>query len=396
MSTLARYSLVIGLAAMALSFGPLPHAAAQPSPVRPTPVVPGDVKPRVVVESRCTADDKIAVDAFTLTPPSMPGSHPLSGRTVSIVVTVKNVCNGPVAGIPWRVTSTRVTVPAQYPAITQTVASGTVETLPAGASVNVTAEWRAQVGTRNFAAQVDYNHTMEAPAASANNVKYVAGYVVDQGPVGTNWPAWVAGAKESARQGADKWLGEMEVRGQINGPSMTFERGTTLRNANRPYFVKQPMEDAGAPPEVIGAFWDATVEAWTSWTKGYQGPPIPTAFPSFAAFPGPEAPPTPATPPSLLLKMGSSTKDASMSPESVGASIKAAIARVGTVPLTGRGDAAIDDFASWFNGRFVAWKAAAKLTGLVGSGPTSGFAPPVVTIAAVKNGTVKGSLSGSF
>lgn len=380
------------VAAASLTLAAIPDASAQGT-TKAAPIATSLTPQRapVAVASPCTADDKVAVESITATPSSTPGSHPLAGTKVTFTVRVKNVCSGYVVAVPWNVTRTQILGPP-IPPLTHVILSGTIDRLAAGASVDVTGDWIAAVGAnQNIGAHVDPNHTLESAAASANNTKYITGYAVDDVAVAPNWAVWATAAKEAAKQGTNKWLGEIQVRGAVNGPVMTFDRGTTLRAVNRPYFVDQVMVASGAPPLVVGAFHDATIEAWGSWIAGYQGPQNPIAFPTFAAFPGNAAPPTPAASPSLSLKLGSSNNDGSMSSGTVAAFIKA---RLGSMTSQPGADAAINDFASSFNSRFTAWKGTATLTSLIGSGPVPMFAPPAVPAGPVKGGVVIGTIGG--
>jgi hypothetical protein len=382
--------LALGACALA-ALGHGTAAAGEPIP-KLAPVAPGTVtggpRPRIAPPADCTAEDKVQVDRFWLQPGSDADGRPPAGRVVTVLALVRNTCNVALGGIPWRVTRT-VPFPGDVPAFTETILSGTLENVAAGATVGVQGTWTAQGGSQNFTFDADPDGTLHE-TLRLNNRASVADYVVTVIP---NWASWGPAAKIAAQKGVSRWLGDVEVRGDVTGPVLTFAKGTTLRPKGRPFDV-QPLMAAGAPAEVAVAFATTAAEAWAAWNAGYQGPMNLAAFPTFALVPMADAPPTLATPPSVVLSAGSSGNDAAMSAANVGRLLRA---KLGPAMSQPGADAAVTDFATWWSTQFTAWKGNATLANLMGSGHVPSFAPPAVPVGPVQHGTVTGKLvGGSF
>ena len=378
-----------------MAFALVPADARAETAVGPRtmPTIAPSVAPAprpTVTPANCVADDKVRVDRFWMSPGSSGTANPPAGRVVQIWVTVANACAVTLPTVPWRVTRI-VPFPAPgVPGVNETLLQGRFDNLGPGEIRSIQCgTWTAVGGSQNFVFYVDPDNSLHE-TARWNNSGSVADYVVSVAP---NWAAWGPAARVAAQQGTNRWLGEIEVQGEVNGSTLTFLSGRTLRPKSRP-FDTQPMISAGAPGEVIGAFYSVTSDAWASWVSGYQGPPSPGAFPSFSAYPGSQAGGMPAIPPSMPLSSGLSSNEASMSAENIGAALRT---KLGAATLAQPGAAAaVTDYAVFVHDHFVAWRRSATLSNLIGSGPVPTFAPPAVPVGPVVGGKASGKVGGGF
>ena len=92
----------------------------------------------------CTADDKVAVTAFSLDP-----SQPNQGQSVTATMTIRNKCpeGTAVLSVPWKIYVD-----------SQMIQTGTTK-ISAGNTADVTASWRAVAGSHHFSGSA-YNNTV--------------------------------------------------------------------------------------------------------------------------------------------------------------------------------------------------------------------------------------------
>lgn len=131
-----------------------------------------------------------------------------------------------------------------------------------------------------------------------------------------------------------------------------------------------PLNVRMAVARVIGS----TVQ---DWFREYES--AGAFYPAFAAWPGPQAPPTPNVP--WALRLGSSKKAGNCQASKISAKIKENLGQVDSA-LSGK----IDDYAGWFEARFLTFTTTAVIQNLLGSGPVPTFAPPAVPVVPVVNG----------
>ena len=141
----------------------------------------------------------------------------------------------------------------------------------------------------------------------------------------------------------------------------------------------------------IAQGWDkAFKESWEQWAKNVTIPGLPF-YPAFSAFPGPTAPPTPNVP-FPLVTMPSSGLTA-MAPPALSRKV---LANIGTVANSQKVKSAVNVFASTLGVWFTSNLGASLVMNVMGSGPIPTFAPPLVSVGPVRNGTCRGGrISGS-
>lgn len=156
--------------------------------------------------------------------------------------------------------------------------------------------------------------------------------------------------------------------GKIVGPPLT-----PLILAGAPMKTQQEQKYSKAIAKAVG-------EAWDKWAKACKVPGLPW-YPAFAAFPGPMAPPMPNIPVPLILLQSSS--EAEMSVKKLEDAMKSNLGD----PKALHQKTLFHALATGINTMFLAWKASTMVTNVMGTGPIPTFAPPVVPVGPVVNGT---------
>lgn len=156
--------------------------------------------------------------------------------------------------------------------------------------------------------------------------------------------------------------------GKIQGPPM---EPLILKSA--PMGTPQLQKYSKAVAKAVG-------KAWDNWMKNAKVPGLPW-YPAFAAFPGPMAPPMPNIPVPLILLQ--STSEAEMSAKKLEKAM---------IDALGDSDAAhhkvlFKSLGAGIGTIFLGWKAMTMVTNVMGTGPIPTFAPPVVPVGPVVNGT---------
>ncbi len=143
---------------LALACAPALAQPRQPAPQmqRQQPQLQQQVAP-----GQCTLPDRVAVTGFSVNPP-----QPTQGQTVTVTLTIQNVCNGPLASVPWTIEVGTGTGPNQV------LGSGVQQNVLAGASFSVTANWTAVPGQRGFLGTADRDNALrESVQHRQNNYK---------------------------------------------------------------------------------------------------------------------------------------------------------------------------------------------------------------------------------
>lgn len=199
-------------------------------------------------------------------------------------------------------------------------------------------------------------------------------------PPAAGWPAWGDAAWDAARSAVHQWQQVARLRDVVvAGPNATGGRvvGPSLEPT-----MSAKMQARGVPSEVAGRFAGAVAAAWTAWHEALRVPGLPW-YPAFAAFPGPTAVPTPNVPMPLAALV--SAQAAQLDAPALRGRIVAALGPLAQQPGAA---AAVEQFAQRFGARFVAWRAAVVVKGLIGSGPVPSFRPPLVPAGPVVGGQV--------
>lgn len=156
--------------------------------------------------------------------------------------------------------------------------------------------------------------------------------------------------------------------GKIQGPPM---EPLILKSA--PMNTPQLQKYSKAVAKAVG-------KAWDNWMKNAKVPGLPW-YPAFAAFPGPVAPPMPNIPVPLILLQ--STSEAEMSAAKLE---KAMIDALGDKNAAHH-EVLFKSLATGIGTIFLGWKAMTMVTMVLGTGQIPTFAPPVVPVGPVVNGT---------
>jgi len=141
----------------------------------------------------------------------------------------------------------------------------------------------------------------------------------------------------------------------------------------------------------IAQGWDkAFKESWEQWAKNVTIPALPF-YPAFSAFPGPTAPPTPNVPFPLVVMPSSGLT--AMTPSALSRKVQA---NIGTVANSQKVKSAVNVFATTLGGWFTSCLSVSQVMNVMGSGPIPTFAPPLVPVGPVRNGTCRGGrISGT-
>jgi hypothetical protein len=114
----------------------------------------------------------VAVTALSVNPP-----QPSPGQVVAVYLTIRNVCNGPLAYVPWRIEVGTGSGPNQL------LGSGVQQNVPAGATFTVTANWTATPGQRGLLGTADPDNMLrENPQYRGNNYRDFAFNVPQPAP----------------------------------------------------------------------------------------------------------------------------------------------------------------------------------------------------------------------
>jgi len=195
------------------------------------------------------------------------------------------------------------------------------------------------------------------------------------------WARHAAEAKQAVRTFLPQWVQSAKLNGvTINGPTAT---GGQLSGMNLHPLLYMHMINAGVPNRIAEGFMAPLTEAWKSWAASVRVPGLPW-YPSFAAVPMPVAPPMPnqPTPFAALFQL-----TMSLTPSVLSMNIRTRLGNEATSPAA---VAAINDFCNWFYAGFDLWRSSAIIREVMGTGPVPHFAPPVVPVGAVLNGTASG------
>jgi len=323
-----------------------------------------------ISKPQCATQSKVNIVGFWAFPSAQ---HPAQeGTPITFNFSVKNSCNYPLQQVPWRINR-----------FTETILSGVMQNISAGATVDVEVQWIALPGTHNFFLDIDPNRTI-----GTGEIKYVLDYRV---PLAPRWADWLSRAQSVAADGVNAWISHAVIRGQVNGSMATFPPGCLTSGihlggdlANRFYNARVPGEYASKIAAALG-------DAWNSWSRSVTLPAFPTAFPSFVAYPSAVAPPTYAVPSTLPFAPAQSEEEGALGAENLARAIKT---KLGAAATESGADIAINGFAQWFAGKFTSWKHSATITQITGKGPVPSWT--ILTPAGpVVGGQASARLGGS-
>ncbi len=167
---MTRYWLrvTMALGSLALGFAPAWAQPQQPAPQmqRQLPQIQQQ-QPQLqqqLAPGQCTSPDRVAVTALSINP-----QQPRQGQTVTVSLTIRNVCNGPLANVPWRIEVGTGAGPNQV------LGSGVQQYVPSGTSFTVTANWTATPGQRGLLGTADPdNLSRESSQNRINNYRDLA------------------------------------------------------------------------------------------------------------------------------------------------------------------------------------------------------------------------------
>jgi hypothetical protein len=156
--------VMMAVGALALGLAPAwaqpqqqPMQQQQQRPQQPAPQMQPQLQ-RQVAPGQCTLPDRVAVTGFSVNPP-----QPRQGQTVTVTLTIKNVCNGPLASVPWTIEVGTGT------GLNQVLNSGVQQNVLAGASFSVTANWTAVPGQRGFLGTADRENALRESGQNRQN-----------------------------------------------------------------------------------------------------------------------------------------------------------------------------------------------------------------------------------
>jgi hypothetical protein len=196
-----------------------------------------------------------------------------------------------------------------------------------------------------------------------------------------DWKKVVAAAKEGIRKGLRLWNCRAVIRdGTINGSVLVIPPGSL----EGPSFEKIIVDEIMAleiPVTIAAAFASPIWSGWQHWSQTFSAT-YDNAFPAFASYSGAVAPPTPALPLPLASAHASREK---LTAEVLGSRITA---RLGKWEEDPQAREAVADFARWFDEGLTTALLDARIEKLMGQGPVPAFAPPLVPVGPVVNGTI--------
>ena len=190
----------------------------------------------------------------------------------------------------------------------------------------------------------------------------------------TDWAKVSASAIAATTSAVATWKVSATLVGVVVN-AVTASGGTLLGPPLGPLVIAGMM-GGGARPNVATAFGIGAGQAWQDWAASVKVPGLPW-YPSFAAIPSPVAPPTPNIPTPLAALTGKWI--------TAGVVRVAIRALLGPAPEPGM-EAAITDYAAWFEGAFNLMLASTLVTNVLGTGPVPTWAPPYVPVGPVVGG----------
>lgn len=256
------------------------------------------------------------------------------------------------------------------------IASGIQRNAMAGRSYTINKSWKASLGSHTFGAALDPGRKLGEPSnRRSDNVKQFS--VTVQPP---DWGKWGTAAFDGAVQAVRVWQSQARFRNiKVNAIMATGTPGI-LTGPSIKTLIKVKMLSEGCPSAIADKFATAVADSWKYWQDRVMLPGLPW-YPAFAAFPGPQAPPTPNIPMPLvtLPSVGASKLTSN--------SLKSAInTKLGSIKNQPGAQAAVQNFATKFNQRFIVWRAGQMVMNVLGSGRVPSFAPPYVPVGPVGNG----------
>lgn len=204
-------------------------------------------------------------------------------------------------------------------------------------------------------------HVTQANVNSAKTEEFIKGMVAAIGGAVDNWAkiAVLVNVKINALIAAD---------GKIQGPPMY-----PLIMKDAPKKTQQEQKYSKAIAKAVG-------DAWDKWAKDCKVPGLPW-YPAYVAVPGPVAPPMPNIPVPLILLVSSS--EAEMSVKKLEDAMKKNLGD----SKANHQKTLFNALATGINTMFLAWKATTMVTNVMGMGQNPTFAPPLVPVGPVVNGS---------
>jgi hypothetical protein len=203
------------------------------------------------------------------------------------------------------------------------------------------------------------------------------------------WSWWSQIAIANASKEAEDWLRQVYIDRSKCKVMSTTAIGTAGVLKSRYAFqdkIRKGLQAAGAP-DAVSRGWDKGFkDAWENWATSVMIPGLPW-YPAFTAFPGPQAPPTPnvPTPLSTLPSAGAQ----GMTPPALAKKVESSM---GVAANTQEAKNAVKRFATDLGGRFVMCLGNCILINVMGSGPIPTFAPPMIPVGPVVNGSCSGGV----
>jgi hypothetical protein len=205
-----------------------------------------------------------------------------------------------------------------------------------------------------------------------------------------NWDEVITAARESFREGVNEWISQaMILGGKINGPNAEIPSGSLISPVQFEPNIVRALVKAGAPTDVANGLAKELWSAWKAWADGYSAI-LPGVFPTFAAVAGPAAPPTRAIP--FPISRGSSSGEVRLQAGILSQALKRAV----STPKIPVPDKAVQSLAGWVESSFTDWKKLSTLSGLMGEGRATGYAPPYVPVGPVVMGDATSSPAGGL
>jgi hypothetical protein len=198
-----------------------------------------------------------------------------------------------------------------------------------------------------------------------------------------NWSAWSLALRKAVVGQVNRWLGAAEiVSGWIQGCNAFSNPGAFRSAYPLAPMLDQELAASGLPGRLSNPLAHAFARAWADWSDSVTLTGLPF-YPMFQAWPGPVSAvmsnlPTP-------LSACPSPGAVSLTPLPLAQRLQEAL------PADYAQQSArqpLQDFGSWFAGRFSTWRAGAVMQNVLGWGSTA-YAPPYVPVSPVVNGTLR-------
>ena len=258
-----------------------------------------------------------------------------------------------------------------------TLQRGVQRNAKASQSYTINKRWRANFGKHKFAAALDPNRKLGEPSnMRSDNIKFLD--VTVQPP---NWGKCGDGAFSGAVQAVRTWQTQARFRNIKVNSAVAISPPGVLTGPSLDNLIKAGMIAEQCPQAIVDKFASAVAGAWRDWQNGVRVPGLPW-YPSFIAFPGPQAPPTPNVPIPLSALPSSGLNK--LKANGLEAELNAKLSGVRNQPGA---QAAIKKFANQFGARFIVWRNSQFVTNVLGKGRVPNFAPPLVPIGPVVNGS---------